>query len=338
MENVQTGWKGTVGMAYTDHGGRLVSDPGTGSGPSIIARGGVSGGDIARFIRDQGGDAQVNIHCSSAFPTIEFDRSSGANVWAIGVNSANEFVIADDIDVVDAANYKFAMSPTVLNLFDDRVSISAGEVDIYSPGQAEGTRLFQLDADFQIKGVATTNLDITGFTNVLITGGLNITEKLTLGTGNSADGDILINFDMDRPWTFQSQGNDASNRLVLKSINDKSFVITDTADATMFEFATGNGDFTAVGEVQGATLNASSDVRLKENLSPYIPKPLTFKAHNYDLKTGQKNKIGYLAQEVVKELPGAVSTDDTGMLALDYNMVLVAKIAELEARLDAAGI
>ena len=289
--------------------GILLLDKNTDAGTTLQVKGGISGAFLAEFIRDQGADTRVSISGSAGEPQILFDRSNAANQWAIGVDTTNRFIISDG---------------NVINTTDRFILTAAGAltgVTSYA-GIASG--------DLTSKIAAETISGLYTFTN---------TSGIIIGDGNSADGDILINFDMDRPWTFQSQGNDASNRLVLKSINDKSFVITDTADATMFEFATGNGDFTAVGEVQGATLNASSDVRLKENLSPYIPKPLTFKAHTYDLKTGQKNKIGYLAQEVVKELPGAVSTDnDTGMLALDYNMVLVAKIAELEARLDAAGI
>lgn len=92
------------------------------------------------------------------------------------------------------------------------------------------------------------------------------------------------------------------------------------------------------GQVQGGTLNASSDARLKDNIVAYVPAPLSFLPKMYDLKTGLKNKVGYIAQDVICELPAAVSEDENGMLALDYNMVFVAKIAELEARLAAANL
>lgn len=90
---------------------------------------------------------------------------------------------------------------------------------------------------------------------------------------------------------------------------------------------------TFTGQVQGGTLNAGSDEKLKDNIKKYVPQSLHFKAQSYDLKSGQRGKIGYIAQDVIKELPGAVTEDKDGMLALDYNMVLVAKLASLESRI-----
>ena len=81
------------------------------------------------------------------------------------------------------------------------------------------------------------------------------------------------------------------------------------------------------------TVNATSDIRLKTNIQDYIPKSLSFKAKQFDIQN-KIGKIGYIAQEVEKELPLAVSKNEEGILSLDYTMILVAKIAELEARLE----
>ena len=99
------------------------------------------------------------------------------------------------------------------------------------------------------------------------------------------------------------------------------------------------GVMTATGQVQGSILNASSDVTLKTLKGEYAPTRMSeVRAWNYDFKDGPKNKIGYIAQDIQAILPGAVGKDPKGKLTLDYNMVLVAKVADIEARMEAAGL
>ena len=83
----------------------------------------------------------------------------------------------------------------------------------------------------------------------------------------------------------------------------------------------------------------SSDEILKDNIKNIDNKHIDVDWKNFELKSepGVK-RSGVIAQELEKKHPEFVRTDKEGLKSVAYIDLLIAKIAELEARLEKAGI
>ncbi len=100
----------------------------------------------------------------------------------------------------------------------------------------------------------------------------------------------------------------------------------------------GNGDAVVIG-----TLFQNSDERLKKNISPLknsLNKVMQLNGYTYqwkDTARGNDEQIGFLAQEVEKQFPQLVMTDDNGKKSVAYgNMVpvLLQAIKEQQQQID----
>jgi hypothetical protein len=89
-----------------------------------------------------------------------------------------------------------------------------------------------------------------------------------------------------------------------------------------------SGAMTVTGSVTATSFFESSDERLKSNIIDLDTNVSSIIAKSY-LKNGMK-EIGYLAQDVERILPSAISKRDDGYLDLSYRQVHTAKIAALE--------
>jgi len=96
--------------------------------------------------------------------------------------------------------------------------------------------------------------------------------------------------------------------------------------------------------VQGGTVTAtnfilSSDKRLKENIQDLKPKHLDIKWKSFELKSEPGvNRAGVIAQELEETNPEFIREDKDGLKSVAYIDLLITKIAELEARLEKAGL
>ncbi len=86
-----------------------------------------------------------------------------------------------------------------------------------------------------------------------------------------------------------------------------------------------------------------SDVRLKENIKPYkrgiddLSKVETYRFHYKTDKKGDPENVGIIAQDLVKIIPEAVSTNKDGKYVVDYNylnMAMVNSIKDLKKEND----
>lgn len=91
---------------------------------------------------------------------------------------------------------------------------------------------------------------------------------------------------------------------------------------------------TFVGEVTAGTFNATSDLYEKEEVKTYVPSDIDqLRTVSYKFKGCDKTRVGYIAQEVQEVMPDVVMRNtETESLVLDYNSVLAAKVARLEAQ------
>ncbi len=83
----------------------------------------------------------------------------------------------------------------------------------------------------------------------------------------------------------------------------------------------------------------SSDKKLKENIKDLNPKPLNVKWRKFELKSEPGiHRVGVIAQELEKTNPEFIREDKDGLKSVAYIDLLITKIAELEARLEKAGL
>jgi hypothetical protein len=78
-----------------------------------------------------------------------------------------------------------------------------------------------------------------------------------------------------------------------------------------------------------------SDLRMKTNVRSFArPEVANLRLSIFDWKDPEREKdqIGYIAQEVQEVLPEAVSEGVDGMLSVDIDAVLAAKVEALEAK------
>jgi len=101
----------------------------------------------------------------------------------------------------------------------------------------------------------------------------------------------------------------------------------------------GTGATTFVSTVTATNFILSSDEALKENIKDISNKHIDVNWKNFELKSepGVK-RSGVIAQELEKKHPEFVRTDKEGLKSVAYIDLLIAKIAELEARLEKAGL
>ena len=100
-----------------------------------------------------------------------------------------------------------------------------------------------------------------------------------------------------------------------------------------------SGATTFTSTVTATNFILSSDERLKENIEKACDNRIKADWKTFELKTdkGQK-RYGVIAQELEKTNPEFVREDTQGFKSVAYIDLLIAKIAELEARLEKAGI
>ena len=217
-------------------------------------------------------------------------------------------------------------------------------------------------------GIGTTSptsgrkLDVHGdieTTTSLWIGGTSSTEgehKIKIGQNRSGNGYAYIDLIGDQAaGSFYSlriirhnSGVDALSQIVHTGTGNFEIKATSAADiilnspgnvgisqtSPLYKLdVTGNGRFTST--VTATNFILSSDERLKENIEKACDNRIKADWKTFELKTdkGQK-RYGVIAQELEKTNPEFVREDTQGFKSVAYIDLLIAKIAELEARLE----
>jgi hypothetical protein len=134
---------------------------------------------------------------------------------------------------------------------------------------------------------------------------------------------------------------DASTRLAVFGVGTTSgtfgFLVANSAGTTSM-WVKDNGD----GYLRASAWAYGSDIRMKENISDVengLDMVLKMKPKHFDYINGQKNNLGFIAQDIQEIIPQAVSISDekTGMLALKTDFLvpyLTKSVQELSQKLD----
>lgn len=92
-----------------------------------------------------------------------------------------------------------------------------------------------------------------------------------------------------------------------------------------------SGNLTVTGALQGNTVRATSDRRLKENIKESNYSTIGLKTYTYNfIEDPEKIKhVGLIAQELKEYIPEAVAENSDGYLSVDYNAVVSALVHDI---------
>ena len=100
-----------------------------------------------------------------------------------------------------------------------------------------------------------------------------------------------------------------------------------------------DGTMTATGTMTASNFILSSDKRLKNSIEEVNNNHIDVNWKTFEMNSEEgQSRYGVIAQELEEVHPEFVRTDEQGMKSVAYIDLLIAKIAELEARLDKANI
>ena len=157
------------------------------------------------------------------------------------------------------------------------------------------------------------------------------------------DGKTVLSLETARHWSFKQFGTGGSAKLNLQAEvgGNKQFVITslDAPTVASITFESTSGHIRTIGNVYAANVTASSDERLKDNITT-APVGLidSLKGREWDWKESGEKGSGVVAQELEQVLPHLVHEDDEGMKSVAYNGLiayLIEEIKDLKAQVEA---
>jgi hypothetical protein len=194
-------------------------------------------------------------------------------------------------------------------------------------------------------GAQTINIGSTALTaattqtvNIGTAGSSSAIKNVNIGSNSSSSsvvmvsgtGGISLNTNANQPTNINTGTSTGAVNIATGSSGGVVTIGRSGGTLTTLGSLGHTGDITVSGNVTAAAFFESSDRRLK-NVVKRDGDVAYFK-----WKDGRDSKlhIGYLAQEVQQLLPDQVRADNKGMLSVNYIEVLVAKIRELEKRIE----
>jgi hypothetical protein len=204
----------------------------------------------------------------------------------------------------------------------------------------------------------TTNTDATRTSKLVIqttNNGIHADRVTILGNGDfgindtSPSNKLDVNGDI-RGTQYKLRGNVSNPTNTAATIYDQSGVGL-TLSAHNVELRNYNGSAmvrsvffthnsaTFTGTCTATNFILSSDETLKDDIKDIDNKHIDVSWKNFELKSEPGIKrVGVIAQELEAKHPEFVRTNEDGLKSVAYVDLLIAKIAELEARLEKAGI
>ena len=132
-------------------------------------------------------------------------------------------------------------------------------------------------------------------------------------------------------------GSGATPTTRMRIASSGNVLIGTTTDAGYMLDVNGTGRFTST--VTATNFILSSDERKKTKIKDLSRDNINVSWKTFEMKNEEgEYRVGVIAQELEIEHPEFVRTDEDGFKSVAYIDLLIAKIAELEARLEKAGI
>ena len=274
-------------------------------------------GDIDMVILPDG-----NVGIGTTSPSAKLDvketTSDVAGEIIVGGLIASDNVPFGKISFANTASTNAQTNDILASIAGEKVgSSNRGELTFSTSDSAAPAERMRIDSSGDV-GIGTTSpgykLDVSG--DGRFTGTVH-SNKLEYGGSSSTYLDFGIN-----SITLATGSTSAL------SINSGQNVFIDAGSLTV-----------TTSTVTATNFILSSDERLKENIEKARDNRIKADWKTFELKTekGQK-RYGVIAQELEKTNPEFVREDTRGFKSVAYIDLLIAKIAELETRLEKAGI
>ena len=299
---------GGVGFAKTAH---FADDAklkfGDGSDLNIFHDGSES------FIHDDGTGGLVFL---KKFETLGVGGTTGAAVVYGDLYATNLYGDGSTLDGIDA---------TALKDSNDNIIAQAVSTGLNITGTLSATST----ADATPAIIATN----TGGLNSIIQRWVGDSESLEVQQPNAAGQYKIVNTKRNHGIRFY----DDTNGIILLFDDQLRLQVLDTAIQIGDVNAT-DIDLNVTGDI---TAFFSSDIRLKENISPItkaLEKVKSISGNTYTKKSDGSAHTGVIAQEIeALGLPGITTTRSSGYMAVDYEKIvplLIEAIKELSAKVD----
>ena len=263
--------------------------------------------DVNGNIRGTGTSQLGHLNCIS---TLSFGAFTAGTKGTIFEGYSTHSVVR-----TDSARLDFYMGKTTTGVGTMMSLTDTGRVGIGTTSPS--AKLHVSDGDIKLDDTYKILWDNNG----KITAG----EDLVLGAGGTASTILLDGSDNAMYFRLGS--------IAVISIRDDYNVGIGTTSPGYKLDVSGTGRFTST--VTATNFILSSDKTLKDNISDINTDHVDVKWKNFELKSepGVK-RAGVVAQELEEKHPEFVRTDKDGMKSVAYIDLLIAKIAELEARLE----
>jgi hypothetical protein len=313
-----TGYTGSAGsggeITVQDEGTPLATAATTLNfvGSGVVASG--TGSTKTITISGGGGAADLSAVAEDILPAFDevYDIGSTTNKWYDGyfTNSVN----LDTISLTNSSGTLAINSDvTVGSLLVDQLLLSENTIT------ADASTALQYLGDKGIVEINNSNLDVRegDWIGVPVVETVDSIPPLTTG----AEGIIRYNKDESRFEGYNSEGWASLGGLETNAAGDN--IIT--------------GNLVVSGDI-----TSSSDETLKDNIKSIesaldIVTKLSGKLYTMKSDETQKEKIGFIAQEIEQHLPQVVSTDPNGIKSVSYGNVtalLVEAIKELNQKIE----
>jgi hypothetical protein len=263
---------------------------------------------------------------------------------AIGVNKAdiatNTADILTNTSAIGVNTGDISTNTSAIGVNTADIATNTADIAALEAGGSDlGPRVTQNEQD-----IATNVSDITNLENNYVPESRSVSS----GTGLSGGGNLSVNRTLSVDSTVITTSGTAQKKTGKMSIGTSSSV-TGTSSSlrlggTIQISAPSAGGATILGDVAGQIVIATSDIRLKENISenPHgLDAVLNAETIAFDWKDGSGHEVGFHAQQLIGVIPEAVihTEDDkyhlkSGVLtAVLFKAVqeLTARVTELEA-------
>jgi hypothetical protein len=226
------------------------------------------------------------------------------------------------------------------------VTISNSTIDIVAPGRI----IFEDESNVERGSIIVggNSLILDGNTTAALRGGGNSNSVIAdSSTGVSITSSADLNAVVSNTALIQGnvvQLTAGSSSLTLTSsallYNGQALTAIDaytkTESDARYARLTGaafTGAVSSTSTFTGTDFVLSSDRILKENIKEYTPKPINIQYKTYNIIGDEEKRFGVIAQELEVDHPEFVRENENGIKSVSYIDVLIAKVAELEARI-----
>lgn len=162
-------------------------------------------------------------------------------------------------------------------------------------------------------------------------------SALTIKPYGSVDSKLTFSADSGNTQIIQATNNASTTgrQIALQPFSGNVGIGTTTPSQKLEV----SGAVVASSTMTASNFILSSDEKLKENIKHLNQKPLNVKWKKFELKSEPGvHRVGVIAQELEKTNPEFIREDKDGLKSVAYIDLLITKIAELEARLEKAGL